>query len=327
MLRRRLLGSGLLLPGALATGSLAAMSRLARSEEGKPEFTGIDGWINTGPISLAQLRGTVGLVNFWTYSCINSRRPMMYLKRWHAEYGPLGLRVIGVHTPEFRFERDRSNVEIYIQEAGIQFPVGLDNRYETWDAFNNEAWPGFYLVDREGNVVLRREGEGYALEIERTIRNALGLSGARLVGHPGDDPDLSRIGSPEMYFGAQHPTPQDSAQSPRLGTAEYSFKQGNTPTLDRYLLDGTWSREDERLVLVSARGGLRFRFSAAKLYMVAAAPRTAAVRVRIDGEDKRPVEIGWPTLYTLVDGNTYGEHLLELEADTPGLTLFSTTFG
>jgi thiol-disulfide isomerase/thioredoxin len=252
MLRRRLLGSSLLLPGALATGSLAMTSRLVRSEEGKPEFTGIDGWVNTGPISLAQLRGTVGLVNFWTYSCINSRRPMMYLKRWHAEYGPLGLRVIGIHTPEFHFEHDRSNVEIYIREAGILFPVGLDNQYETWNAFDNEAWPGFYLVDREGNVMLGREGEGYALEIEQAIRNALRLAKADSAGHPGDDPDLSRIGSPEMYFGAEHPTPQDSAQSPRPGTAEYSFKQEHGLALNRYLLDGTWSREDERLVLVSS---------------------------------------------------------------------------
>ncbi|MFL5281050.1 MAG: redoxin domain-containing protein [Rhodopila sp.] len=264
MLRRQLLGSSLILPGTLATGSLAVMSRLAQSEKREPKFTGIDGWINTGSISLAQLRGTVGLVNFWTYSCINSRRPMMYLKRWHAEYGPLGLRVIGIHTPEFCFEHNRSNVEIYIREAGILFPVGLDNQYETWNAFDNEAWPGFYLVGHEGNVVLRREGEGYAFEIEQAIRNALGLAGVKSIGHPGDDPDLSLIGSPEMYFGTQHPTPQDSAQSPRLGTAEYSFAERDSPALNRYLLDGTWLRENERLLLVSARGSLRFRFSAAK---------------------------------------------------------------
>ena len=327
MLRRQLIRSGLLLPVALGGGPLAAMPGVARCADAEPEFIGLDGWINTGPISMAQLRGTVGLVNFWTYSCINSRRPMPYLKRWHAEYGSLGLQVIGIHTPEFRFEHDRSNVETYIREEGIRFAVGLDNRYETWNAFENDAWPGFYLVDREGRVVLGRQGEGFAGEIERAIRDALGLAGTASVGHPGDDPDLSRIGSPEAYFGPQHPTPQDVAQSPREGTAEYSFAQASGPALNRYLLDGTWSREDEQLVLVSARGGLRFRFSAAKLHLVAAAPRRVALRVHIDGREQPPAEIGWPTLYTLLDGNSYGEHLLELEADAPGLTLFSATFG
>ena len=321
MLRRRLLKSGLLLSGELAAGSSGVFASPG------PEFAGIDAWINTKPVSMGQLRGSVALVNFWTYSCINSRRPMTYLKRWHAQYGPLGLHVIGIHTPEFRFEHDRSNVETYIRQEAILYPVGMDNRYRTWDAFQNDAWPGFYLVDRNGRVVLAREGEGYGHEMERVIRNALGLAETASQDHPGDDPDLSRIQIPETYFGARHPTPQDTRQSPRLGTAEYSFAQASVPALDQYLLDGTWSREDERLVLVSARGSLRFRFAAARLYMVAGAARTATLQVRVDGEAKPPVEIGWPTLYTVVDGNTYGEHLLEVVVDTPGLTLFSATFG
>jgi hypothetical protein len=182
-------------------------------------------------------------------------------------------------------------------------------------------------VDRDGRVVLVREGEGYGREMEGVIRSALGLAAKAPVDHPDDDPDLSRIQTQETYFGAQHPTPQDVRQVPSTGTAKYSFARTTGPAPNQYLLDGTWSREDERLVLVSARGGLRFRFSAAKLYVVAGSQRTAAIRVRVDGEEKPPVEIGWPTLYTLVDGNTYGEHLLELEAPTPGLTLFSMTFG
>jgi hypothetical protein len=125
------------------TGLLSVSSGLARSGNGGPEFAGLNGWINTQPISMVQLRGTVALVNFWTYSCINSRRPMTYLKRWHAEYGPLGLRVIGIHTPEFGFEHDRSNVEMYIRNEGLLYPVGLDNGYRTWTAFQNDAWPGF----------------------------------------------------------------------------------------------------------------------------------------------------------------------------------------
>jgi thiol-disulfide isomerase/thioredoxin len=327
MMRRQLIGSGLLLPSTLAAALFATNSRRAQSSPARPDFIGIDGWINSQPISLASLRGNVVLVNFWTYSCINSRRPMVYLKRWHDEYGPQGLRVIGIHTPEFRFEHDRSNVETYIRQESLRFPVGLDNAYSTWDAFDNEAWPAFYLIDRSGRIVLVREGEDHAHEMERAIRRTLGLASSEPIGQAGDDPDLSRIGTPETYFGAQHPTPQDIRQSPRLGTATYAFPEAGGAKLNSYLLDGTWSRQDERLILSSARGALRFRFAAAKLYMVAGSARAATLHIRVDGIETPPVEIGWPTLYTIVDGQAYGEHLLELEADTPGLTVYSTTFG
>jgi len=328
MQRRRVLRSGLLLTGAAVAGSLALMSGFARAGRTAPAFTGLDAWINTGmPITFAGLHGKVVLVNFWTYSCINSRRPMRYLKRWQAEYGPFGLQVIGIHTPEFHFEHDRRNVEAYVREEAIQYPVAQDNEFQTWDAWENEAWPGFYLVDREGRIVLSRAGEDHAHEIERAIRGLLNLPSTGSVGLPGDDPDLSRIGSPEMYFGAKHPTPQDNRQSPQLGEARYSFAQADRPGPNQYSLDCVWSREGEQLMLRSTRGALRLRFSAADLYMVAAAPETTKVRIRVDGRELPAVDVNWPTLYTLVNGEAYGEHLLELEADVPGITLFSVTFG
>jgi thiol-disulfide isomerase/thioredoxin len=328
MERRRLLRSGLLLSGAAAVGTLAVMSGFAKSERAAAEFTGIDGWINAGsPITISALRGKVVLVNFWTYSCINCRRTIPYLKRWQAEYGPSGLQVIGIHTPEFRFEHTRPNVDTYVREQGILYPVGQDNEFRTWDAWENEAWPGFYLLNKQGQIVMVRLGEDHAHEIETSIRRLLGLPSTATVGQPGDDPDFSHIGSPEMYFGSEHPTPQDARQSPQLGEARYSFGQAPGPGLNEYLLDGVWSREGERLVLRSSRGALRLRFSAADLYLVATAPETASVRIRVDGREMQPVSISWPTLYTLTRGQNYGEHLLELEADTPGLTLFSATFG
>jgi len=328
MERRRLLNSGLLLTGTAAVGSLAMMAGLARSGRAAPAFTELNGWINTdAPITLDGLRGKVVLVNFWTYSCINSRRPMVYLKRWQTEYGPLGLQVIGIHTPEFRFEHARANVETYVREEGISFPVAQDNDFHTWNAFGNDAWPGFYLLDRDGRLVLSRLGEDNAHEIEMTIRNQLHLPSTGMVGRPGDDPDLSGIGSPELYFGTKHPTPQDRSQSPRPGEARYSFDQAMNPAFNRYLLDGTWSREEEPLVLRSARGRLRLSFSAADLHLVAGAPETAALRIRLDGGAPSAVEVNRPTLYTLVHGAPYREHMLELEADTPGLALFSVTFG
>jgi thiol-disulfide isomerase/thioredoxin len=329
MSRRQLLRSGLFISGALAAGTLAVTPGLGGFRQLAPEFTGIDAWLNTPvPLSIAGSRGSVVLVTFWTYSCINSRRPMAYLKRWHAQYAASGLRVIGIHTPEFRFEHDRSYVERYVREAGIQFPVAQDNGYRTWEAWENDAWPGFHLVDRQGRIILRRDGEDYAHEMELALREALGLPSSGLEPHPGDDPDLSGIRSPELYYGAIHPTPQDPRQSPRLGNATYSFGAQDIPDLNRYLLNGGWSREDERLVQVSPHGGLRLRYWAAKSHIVASSPRAASIRVQIDRGAPATSEISWPTLYTLTDvGDSYREHLLEIESEMPGLTLFSTTFG
>lgn len=170
MMRRRLVRSGLILPGALAAGTLGTLPGRAQSMSAGPKFTGIDSWINSAPVSIEQLQGTVVLVNFWTYSCINSRRPLVYLKRWNAEYASAGLRIVGIHTPEFAFEHNLSNVDVYVRKEGLRYPVGLDNSYATWNAFGNDAWPGFYMMDRAGRIVLSREGEGYGYEMERAIR-------------------------------------------------------------------------------------------------------------------------------------------------------------
>jgi hypothetical protein len=253
------------------------------------------------------------------------RRTVPYLNRWQADYGSKGLQVIGIHTPEFGFEHMRHNVADSVQAFGIRFPVGQDNEFRTWRAWDNRAWPSFYLLDREGHIVLIREGEGHAQELESAIRALLGIS-AGGVPSSGDDPDLSQIRTAEIYFGAIHPTPQDRAQHPRKGEAAYILPASG-PAPGDYQLDGIWQREGEALVLRSTRGRLRVRFSAAKLHLVASAPSPAALRLTLDGVPVSPIEVGKPTLYTLVDGTDYGEHVLVIEADAPGLALFSATFG
>lgn len=319
----RLLAAAALAGGALPVGRLAAQTGRPAAA---PEFAGIEGWLNTEtPLTIAGLRGKVVLVDFWTYSCINCRRTVPYLNRWQAEYGTQGLQVIGIHTPEFGFEHMRRNVADSVREFGIRYPVGQDNGFQTWRAWENRAWPAFYLLDRDGRIVLLREGEGHAHEMEGAIRALLGLAPTR-ARHPGDDPDLSQVRTPEIYFGSLHGTPQDRAQRPKSGEAAYAFPAAG-PRLNEYQLVGTWLREDEALLLRSSRGGLRVRFSAAKLHLVAAALEGAAVRVRVDGGPPQTIELRQPTLYTLLDGERYGEHLLELEADAPGLSLFSATFG
>jgi thiol-disulfide isomerase/thioredoxin len=323
---RRSLLSCVVGAAALTGGPLAVSRAVGRSAT--PELVGIDGWLNTeGPLTIAGLRGKPVLVEFCTYTCINWRRTLPYMNRWDWEYGPRGLQIIGVHTPEFGFERVRANVERAIRELGVRYPIAQDNASQTWRAWDNRAWPSFYLVDQHGQVRLVREGEGHSQEIEGAIRGLLGLPRAGSREHPNDDADLSRIRTPEIYFGSLHPTPQDRKQSPRPGEATYAIAQAGGPNLNEYQLDGTWARGEEPLVLRSPRGRVRLRFSAAKLYLIAGAPQPAPVRVSVDAAGERTIQVGMPTLYTLLDGTTYGEHLLELECATPGLSLFSATFG
>ena len=141
------------------------------------------------------------------------------------------------------------------------------------------------------------------------------------------DADLSRVGTPEFYFGSLHGAPQDRRQSPRNGEATYAIARSVMPRPNEYDLQGTWARAAEPLTLRSDTGKVRVRFSAAKLNLVAGTPQPAPIRVRVDGVTEKTVEIGLPMLYPLLDGDSYGKHLLEIEAATPGLTLYSATFG
>ncbi len=297
----------------------------ASGRRAEPDFVGLDGWLNTpGPLALAGLRGNVVLVEFGTYTCINWRRTLPYVNRWSREYGPQGLQTVLVHTPEFSFERIRPNVESIPPGLGVTYPVALDGEYRTWRAWQNQAWPALYLLDRKGRVRLLREGEGHSAVVESTIRSLLGLPDAE---KRAEDADLSRIGTGEMYFGSLHGTPQDPAQRPRAGEAAYTFAHPSGPRLNQYDLQGTWARGDEPLVLRSDAGRLRVRFSAAKVHLIAGAPSSTPVRVRVDGGAERVFDVGLPTLHTVLDGNSYGEHLLELDCAVPGLTLYSATFG
>ena len=178
------------------------------------------------PLSIAGLRGKVVMVDFWTWSCINCRRTIPYLNRWQSEYGPHGLQVVGIHTPEFRFEHARRDLEADIRALGIRYPVAQDNGFQTWKAWGNRAWPGFYLLDRSGAVVLKREGEGYAGEMEGIIRGLLGLAGEpRQTSTATTTRTCRGSAAPKSISVPLHPTPQERAQSPRPGKASYYLRR------------------------------------------------------------------------------------------------------
>ncbi|MFM0093880.1 thioredoxin family protein [Paraburkholderia sediminicola] len=138
-----------------------------------PEFTGIDNWLNSNPLTMQQLRGKVVLVDFWTYTCINCIDVLPYVKTWNQKYKDQGLAVVGVHTPEYPFERNTDNVKAAIKRLGITFPVAQDNHYATWNAYDNQYWPAFYLVDKKGHVVYAHFGEGDYEQTEAKIKALL----------------------------------------------------------------------------------------------------------------------------------------------------------
>ncbi|MES2103145.1 MAG: thioredoxin family protein [Pseudomonadota bacterium] len=142
-----------------------------------PEFAGIEKWLNTEPLSMQQLRGKVVLVDFWTYTCINCVRTLPYVKSWYDKYQSQGLVVVGVHTPEYPFERSTPNVAAALKKFDIRYPVAQDNRYTTWGAYNNQFWPATYLINKKGQIVYTHFGEGSYQETEAAIRNLLAQPG------------------------------------------------------------------------------------------------------------------------------------------------------
>lgn len=161
--------------GALALGAGAGGGVAANVPRAAPEFTGIDNWLNGPPLSMAQLRGKAVLVDFWTFDCINCQRTLPYVKEWDRKYRDKGLVVVGVHTPEYAFERKFDNLQTAVRRNGIVYPVAQDNGYATWNAWNNVYWPALYLVDRNGQVVYSHFGEGGYARTEAQIRKVLGL--------------------------------------------------------------------------------------------------------------------------------------------------------
>ena len=158
---------------AFAIASGGAVAGPLKNPTPAPEFTGIEKWLNSEPLTVQQLRGKVVLVDFWTYTCINCINVLPHVKSWHEKYKDQGLVVVGVHTPEFPFERSTGNVQTALKRFDIRYPVAQDNRYATWGAYRNQYWPALYLIDRSGKVVYTHFGEGQYGQTEAAIKALL----------------------------------------------------------------------------------------------------------------------------------------------------------
>ncbi|MBI3626883.1 cytochrome c biogenesis protein DipZ [Candidatus Uhrbacteria bacterium] len=287
-----------------------------------PELAGINNWINSKPLTLADLRGKVVLIDFWTYSCINCLRTLPYVTKWYDKYKDDGLVIIGVHTPEFAFEKIASNVEAAVKQLGIHYPVAQDNDYKTWDNYNNRYWPAEYLIDQRGHLVHTHFGEGEYATTENAIRQLLGLNGDM---KEDNGQDLSQVRSPEIYFGTDRLENLSQTQKPQRSASNYTLPLNLS--LNDFALQGNWRFDPDKAVLVSGRGKIRLHFSAGKVHLVASSDKPIMVGVLIDGSPSKLIIIQQSQLYTLFDSTNYGDHILELDIPEPGVEAYTFTFG
>jgi cytochrome c biogenesis protein CcdA/thiol-disulfide isomerase/thioredoxin len=292
-----------------------------------PRLRGTGTWFNTPggrPISLADLRGRVVLLDFFAYSCINCQRDQPYLEKWSTTYRDSGLTVLGVHSPEFSFERDVDNLAESLKREGTTYPAVQDNKLATWTAYRNRYWPAKYLIDRDGIVRAIKFGEGNYAQTESLIRQLLGDDGASLPAPvSGKDTTLSAGRTPELYVADNRPGYVGSPRYIKSASTDYSFAPQPQPR-DTYGLAGQWSTTSDGLVSgPNARVQLHFR--ASKVFHVMGGNGT--VRVSRVGHPDRIIRVsGVPDLYPLVSGRTIVNETLTMSY-SPGVQVFTFTFG
>ena len=287
-----------------------------------PEIRGIAQWINSDPLTLRRLRGKVVLIDFWTYSCVNCLRTLPHLKAWDAAYRGDGLTIIGVHAPEFAFERVPDNVRAAVRKLGVRYPVALDNDFATWTAYANEYWPAKYLIDRQGRLRYHHFGEGEYEETERQIRRYLGemvTGGSTSVA---DRTPHVRT-TPESYLGYERLDRFVGSSVLPDRVASYRFPAAGLGS-DELAYSGRIRVERQRLVAVrDAR--LRLQFLGRQVNLVLGGQ--GRLDVLLNGRPAKTIEVrGEPRLYTLLDLPTLSEGLLELRF-SPGHSAYAFTFG
>jgi thiol-disulfide isomerase/thioredoxin len=307
-----------------------------------PDFTDTQRSFNTSgrPLHLRQLRGKVVLVDFWTYTCVNCIRTLPFVKAWYSRYRSHGFEVVGVHTPEFDFEKDAGNVAEAIRQNGLRYPVVQDNDYRTWNAYGNQYWPAKYLIDARGNVRYTHFGEGDYGKTEAAIRSLLEEARSAPLGgraHARAEMPSSGIGTPETYLGfARSQGALPSRVTP--GLHDYVPFAGRLP-LSRFTLGGTWNVTAESATAVRTGASLRLRFAARRVFLVLSSQgaKRRRIEVRLDGRRIALSEAGSDVkgsvlnvqrqrLYRLVDLPRVEERLLELRLSR-GIAAYAFTFG
>jgi len=291
-----------------------------------PEITGITKWFNSKPLTQADLKNKVVLVDFWTYSCINCIRTFPHLENWYKKYKDQGLVIIGVHSPEFPFESDPNNVANAVKEFKITYPVAMDNNYVTWNNFNNRYWPAHYLINRDGKLVDSHFGEGDYDETENKIRELLGL--AKTSYFETEAPTTTMTQTPETYLGHKR---AENFSSPEAVIADQAKNYSFPKKLDRnhWALKGSWTIKDDYIIAEQPNASLMIYFTAKNVYLVLGTQhnRPITATLKLNGTPIDAVTVSHHKLYTLVSQSSAKNGILEINSNASGLEAYAFTFG
>jgi thiol-disulfide isomerase/thioredoxin len=299
-----------------------------------PDFTGIDGWLNTTPLTLANLRGKVVLIDFWTFSCVNCVRTIPHLKVLYDAYQSRGFVIVGVHSPEFDFEKVPANVAAAVKRLGVTWPVAIDSQMATWNAYQNQYWPAEYLLDQQGRVAYTSFGEGDYPQTDAAVAELLNVHTAPL---PSSTPVPNNT-TPELYAGSFRMEPlADNEPYGTLGAPQNHPDPGPPQQQDAIQVTGTWTDEGQYLQ-ADGTGHVRLNFVADTVYIVAGTPGTVLpVSVKLDGKAV-PAGIAGSALtasafmvtrqdlFQLLSGVSPGYHLIDLTVPA-GFRIYTFTFG
>jgi thiol-disulfide isomerase/thioredoxin len=332
-----------------ATVHTSADTRLP-VEGNLPSLEGGLGWVNSQPLTVSGLRGKVALIEFWTYTCINWRRQLPYVRVWAEKYRSQGLVTIGVHTPEFPFEKSPENVRRATKEIRVDFPVVIDSDYAIWRAFDNEYWPALYFADAQGRIRHHVFGEGEYGKSERAIQQLLAEAGAKGIGsglvsvNPGGAEtaaDWANLGSGENYLGYERTENFASAGGP-ISDKPHVYSAPAGLRLNHWALSGDWTMQPGAIMLNQPGGRIAYRFHARDLHLVMGpGSRGKAVRfqVFIDGQPAGAVHgididaqgsgtVAEPRMYQLIrQQQPIVDRQFEIQFLDPGVEAFSFTFG
>lgn len=305
-----------------------------------PEFVGLKNWINSTPKHLSDYKGKVVLVDFWTYSCINCIREEPHLKDWYKLYHSSGLEVVGVHAPEFSFERKPSNVEKAVKSAGITYPVALDNNFQTWNAYGNQSWPGLYLIDKDGQVRRVEHSEGNYKQMEEAVRTLLKDDGGSVPSKTTTNMDgkapVSAQQTPETYLGNDRANHFMGA--PNLTDGTHDFTPSKLAHVNDWTLGGTWKIGGQSIT-AGDNATISIRFAAKDLYVVTGNDVSSKMMgVQLDGKPisasnsgsdvkNSQAALSSAQLYRIVDFSAFhGDSTLTLNVPS-GVDLNTFTFG
>ncbi len=317
----------------------------AKMYESAKELSGVGRFINTEPFRLRDYIGKkVILIDFWTYSCINCQRTTPYLNSWWDKYKDKGLLIVGVHTPEFEFEKNYDNVLKAVQKFEIEYPVVQDNNYSTWRAYGNRYWPRKYLIDIDGFIVYDHIGEGDYKGTEMKIQEllnermaALGEEGKVAESITEEVQNGLQVNSPETYFGSSRNENFGSGTPGRAGT--FNFSQPTEIRSNILYFTGQWQIANEYAQNTSKGAKIIFKYNSKEVYFVASSDKGVKIKILQDGkllESSAGEDISKDTsegvikdsrLYKLINNPTAGEHILEIIIEGPGLKAFTFTFG